>query len=92
MEDYWICGCAQQKGCFKEYVGPKYIEQASCLVGKTQDAMIMLDQFQCRRQESFVKQLSALGCDVDSIPACYTCVLQPADVGFNAPFKHRIKQ
>jgi DDE superfamily endonuclease len=54
--------------------------------------MIMLDHFQCHRQQSFVKRLSSIGCDVDYIPAGYPCVLQRVDVGFNAPFKRRIKQ
>jgi hypothetical protein len=67
MEEYGICGCAQLKGWFDERVGPKYIEQviAPYLVGKTQDVMIMLDNFHCHRQQSFVKRLSAIGCDVD---------------------------
>lgn len=29
--------------------------------------------------------------DVDYIPGGYTCVLQPVDVGFNAPFKRHLK-
>jgi hypothetical protein len=30
-------------------------------------------------------------CDVDYIPAGYTCVLQLVDVGYNAPFKCHVK-
>lgn len=30
--------------------------------------------------------------EVDYIPGGYTCVLQPADVGCNAPLKHHIRQ
>jgi hypothetical protein len=32
-----------------------------------------------------------LGIDVDYIPARYTCVLQPVDVGVNATFKKAIR-
>jgi hypothetical protein len=39
---------------------------------------------------SFVNGCNNLGVDVDNIPACYTCVLQPIDLGFNAPSKHQI--
>jgi hypothetical protein len=31
-----------------------------------------------------------LGCDIDFIPAGYTCVLQPVNVGVNATFKKSI--
>jgi DDE superfamily endonuclease len=38
----------------------------------------------------FVTACNDIGVDVNYIPAGYTCVLQPVDVGFNAPFKrHR---
>jgi DDE superfamily endonuclease len=94
MEEYGIFGCCQQKGWFDERVGPKYIEQIlePYLAGKTQDAMIMLDHFKCHRQQSFVKWLSSIGCDVDYIPAGSTCLLQPVDVGYNVPFKRQMKQ
>jgi hypothetical protein len=57
MAEYGICGCSQLKGWFDEHVGPKYIDQvvAPYPAGKTQDAMIMLDHFQCHCQQSFVK-------------------------------------
>jgi DDE superfamily endonuclease len=39
----------------------------------------------------FVSACNDIGVDVDYIPAGYTCVLQPVDVGFNAPFKRHIR-
>jgi hypothetical protein len=39
----------------------------------------------------FVNSVNDLGCDVDFIPAGYTCVLQPVDVGVNATFKKSIR-
>lgn len=33
-----------------------------------------------------------MGTDLDFIPAGYTCVLQPVDYGFNAPFKSHIRE
>jgi DDE superfamily endonuclease len=50
----------------------------------------MLDHFKCNPQTTFFSSLSQLGCDVDYISAGYTCVMQPCDVGANAPLKRSI--
>jgi hypothetical protein len=39
----------------------------------------------------FVKSANDCSIDVNYIPAGYTCVLQPVDVGVNAPFKQAIR-
>jgi hypothetical protein len=39
----------------------------------------------------FFTACNNIGVDVDYIPAVCTCVLQPVDVGFNAPFKRHIQ-
>ena len=39
----------------------------------------------------FVSACNDYGVDVDYIPAGYTCVLQPVDVGFNALFKKYVR-
>jgi DDE superfamily endonuclease len=84
-----VHGCAQIKGWFDEEVGAKWVEQIlqPYLDGVGTDSVIMLDHHTCHVQASFKARLSSLGCDMDYIPAGYTCVLQPVDVGFNAPFK-----
>jgi hypothetical protein len=40
----------------------------------------------------FVRGCNLIGFDVEHIPLGYTCVLQPVDVGFNAPLKATIRK
>jgi DDE superfamily endonuclease len=93
LREWNVPGCAQAKGWFDEGVGAKWIEQilTPYLQGQGTDALLMLDHRTCHVQVSFKVKLSRLGCDTDYIPVGYTCVLQPVDVGFNAPLKCHVK-
>jgi hypothetical protein len=51
----------------------------------------MLDHYKCHLQKSFQENIYELGCEIEYIPAGYTCVLQPIDVGYKGPLKRRIK-
>jgi DDE superfamily endonuclease len=85
--------CARIKGWFDEGVGAKWVDQIlkPYLEAKGTDALLMLYHHTCHVQAIFKARLSCLGCNTDDMPAAYTCVLQPVDVGFNAPFKHHVK-
>jgi DDE superfamily endonuclease len=84
-----VLGCCRINGWFDEVVGKKYISVIPIpyFAKDHKEKFIMRDHFKCHLQTSFVSELSELGCDVDYIPAGYTCVLQPCDVGVNAPLK-----
>lgn len=57
----------------------------------SEDAFLLVDHYKVHMMGSFVNACNNLGVDVDYIPAGYTCVLQPIDVGFNAPLKRHIR-
>jgi len=54
-------------------------------------AFLLVHQHRVHMMGDFVHACNDLGCDVDYIPAGYTCVLQPVDVGVNAPFKSALR-
>lgn len=56
-----------------------------------QKAFLLVDHFKVHLTSEFVKSVNNLGVDIDYIPAGYTCVLQPVDVGVNATFKKAIR-
>ena len=41
--------------------------------------------------KQFVAACNSIGVEIEYMPPGYTCVLQPVDVGFNAPFKRHIR-
>ena len=54
-------------------------------------SFLLLDEFRCHMQGSFIRKINDLGTEVDFIPGGYTCVLQPCDVGINKPLKQAIR-
>jgi DDE superfamily endonuclease len=99
IKKWGLPGCAQPKAWFDAGVGPKYFDQILKPYleehGNGDDAVIMLDHYKCHLQKTFQNRVFDLGCDIDYmfnyIPAGYTCVLQPIDVGYNAPLKCRVE-
>ena len=80
--------CVQEKGWFDTRVGQIWIEKVLAQhVHDAENAFLLVDHFSVHLKSDFVKTVNNLGVDVDFIPAGYTCVLQPVDVGVNAPFK-----
>jgi hypothetical protein len=80
----WI-GCVQDNAWFDQRVGQIWIEKVlKPYVQDADKAFLLLDHFSAHLTSSFVKAINDLGVDVDYVPAGYTCVLQPVDVGVNA--------
>ncbi|OWY95111.1 Pogo transposable element, partial [Phytophthora megakarya] len=54
-------------------------------------SLLLLDEFKCHIQSSFIQTLNSIGTELEIIPGGYTCVLQPCDVGINKPLKDGIR-
>jgi hypothetical protein len=54
--------------------------------------ILFLDSYRAHMMTSVVKQITALGVEVEHIPGGCTGLCQPVDIGVNKPFKHRIRQ
>jgi DDE superfamily endonuclease/Tc5 transposase DNA-binding domain len=87
-----IKGCCQPNAWFDETVYQKWINAIlEPYVRGNDDALLLVDHYKVHMMRKFVTACNDIGVDVDYIPAGYTCVLQPVDVGFNAPFKRHIR-
>jgi hypothetical protein len=87
----WI-GCVQENGWFDGRVGQIWIEKIlKPYLRDAEKSFLLVDHFSVHLNSEFVNSVNNLGCDVDFIPAGYTCVLQPVDVGVNATFKKSIR-
>lgn len=53
--------------------------------------ILFLDSFQVHKMGSVVNAIQALGVEVDFIPPGCTGMVQPVDVGFNKPFKAKVR-
>ncbi len=53
--------------------------------------IIFLDLYRCHVMGSVVDAIRSLGCDVQHIPGGCTGLCQPVDVGYNKPFKSRLR-
>jgi hypothetical protein len=53
--------------------------------------VILFDSYWCHLMGSVVLAIQELGVEVIHIPGGYTGLLQPLDVGFNKPFKVRVR-
>jgi hypothetical protein len=92
MEQLGWIGCVQDNAWFDQRVGQIWIEKVlEPYVRDADKALLLLDHFLAHLTSSFVKAINDLGVDVDYVPAGYTCVLQPVDVGVNATFKKAIR-
>ena len=54
--------------------------------------LILLDSYRCHVMASVVNVIQDLGCEVVHIPGGCTGLVQPLDVGYNKPFKARIRK
>ncbi len=52
---------------------------------------ILLDSYRCHIMALVVNVIQDLGCEVGDIPGGCTGLMQPLDVGYNKPFKMRIR-
>lgn len=92
IKDLGIFG-AQKKAWFDEDISQEWIKQIlfPYITKNKMPSLLMVDLYKVHTMASFFGTCASIGCDVEYIPAGYTCVLQPVDVGFNSPFKKYIK-
>ena len=71
-------------------VGPlkAYVEQAPDGI----IPLLILDSYRCHMMSSVVHRIQEMGVEVLHIPGGCTSLCQPVDVGFNKPFKDRIRR
>jgi hypothetical protein len=88
-----VNGCCQPNGWFDESVTAKYVTTIlEPYVRGSNNAVLLVDHFKVHLMKSFVDACNNIGIDVEYIPAGYTCVLQPIDVGFNAQLKQHVRK
>lgn len=94
LEEQGILGCVQKKGWFDSRVAKIWFNKVMVpyMADCRGSSLLLIDQFSVHLTSEFTNLAYELGMDVDYIPAGYTCVLQPVDVGVNAPFKAKIRQ
>ena len=54
--------------------------------------VLVLDSYRCHMMASVVTRIQELGVEVMHIPGGCTSLCQPVDVGFNKPFKDRVRR
>ena len=54
--------------------------------------LLILDSYRCHMMGSVVQKIQELGVEVRHIPGGCTSLCQPVDVGFNKPFKDRMRK
>jgi hypothetical protein len=54
--------------------------------------LLILDSYRCHMMASVVTRIQELGVEVKHIPGGCTSLCQPVDVGFNKPFKDRVRR
>jgi len=54
--------------------------------------ILILDMYRCHMMSSVVQMIQELGVEVQHIPGGCTSLCQPVDVGFNKPFKDRMRR
>jgi hypothetical protein len=54
--------------------------------------VLILDSYRCHMMASVVTRIQELGVEVKHIPGGCTSLCQPVDVGFNKPFKDRVRR
>ena len=54
--------------------------------------LLVLDSYRCHMMGSVVQRIQELGVEVQHIPGGCTSLCQPVDIGFNKPFKDRLRR
>ena len=54
--------------------------------------ILILDSYRCHMMASVVTRIQELGIEVKHIPGGCTSLCQPVDIGFNKPFKDRLRR
>jgi hypothetical protein len=54
--------------------------------------ILFLNNYRCHMMASIVTKIQELGIEVKHIPGRCTSLCQPVDVGFNRPFKDRVRR
>ena len=89
---HWAC---QAKAWFDENIMLEWVEQVlkPYLVSAPPYVvpLILLDSFKVHMLRSAVEAIQSLGAEVEFIPPGCTGLVQPVDVGFNKPFKAKLR-
>jgi hypothetical protein len=87
-----LLGCIQENGWFDGHVRQIWIERIlKPYLCDAKKSFLLVDHFSVHLNLEFINSVNDLGCDDDFIPAGYTCMLQPLDVGVHATFKKSIR-
>jgi hypothetical protein len=87
-----VASHVSKKRDFNRRVGQIWIEKVlATYVRDAEKAFLLVDHFSVHLTSEFVNSANNVGVDVDFVPTGYTCVLQPVNVGVNAPFKTAIR-
>jgi hypothetical protein len=54
--------------------------------------ILILDSYRCHMMALVVTKIQEMGIEVKHIPGGCTSLCQPVDIGFNKPFKDRIRR
>ena len=88
--------CCQESTWMDEAVMVAWVEEVLApYVATTPDHVIpllILDSYCCHMMGSVIQRIQELGVEVQHIPGGCTSLCQPFDVGFNKPFKDRIRR
>jgi len=87
--------CVQSKAWMDEDVMQDWVDVVLEPYIKTKPAgiipILFLDSFRCHMTKKVVRRIQELGVEVIHIPGGCTSLTQPVDVGYNKPFKNRIR-
>jgi hypothetical protein len=88
--------CFQEAALMDEQVMLAWVEEvlAPYVATAPEDIipLLIFDSYQCHMMASVVYTIQELGVEVKHIPGGCTSLCQPVDVGFNKPFKSRVRK
>jgi hypothetical protein len=88
--------CVQEKAWFSKVIVLEWIEVVlKPYVANVPQGIVLilfLDSFTVHKMGSVVNTIQALGIEVDFIPHGCTGLVQPLDVGYNKPFKTKVRE
>lgn len=86
-------GCCQSKSWADERGMKIWVRDVwEPYVSSSASSYLIIDEFRCHVQDSFIDLMRTMGTEIDIIPGGYTCRLQVLDVSINKPVKSFIEQ
>lgn len=88
-----VFGCCQSKGWADQRSLDIWLNKIwKPYVSGHSSSVLLLDDFACHKQASFIENINTLGTSVEYIPGGYTCVVQPCDVGVMKSLKGGVRK